>query len=536
MQLIKNASAEKLRGGFYTPEEIASFMLRWAINGDKDLDILEPSCGDGVFLEQIKKGNYIYKSITAIELDPLESKKANKIDLINCKVINGDFHVFFNTTNKTFNAIVGNPPYIRYQYFNRTQQIEAAKIFQRADLKYTKLANSWVSFLVGSSMLLKEMGRMGFVIPAEILQVTYAEQLRKYLAKFFNKINIISFEKLVFKDIQQEVILLLCEKNLSKKHQIEHIELKDASALRKLNISALRSPSKKISHEAHKWTFYFLDQYEIDFIEEIMQSNISLIKDFAKVEVGITTGCNSFFSITKKVMEEFELAEFARPLVGRSVQANGVIFTDTDWKENCNLGAKSYLLVFPEKKLLKKYKGALNYIKRGELNKINSGYKTGIRDDWFVIPSLRVSNALFIRRNNRFPKLIINHAGALTTDTMHRVNIKPGINQNDFASSYYNSLSFAFSEIVGRSYGGGVLELMPKEVESIILPFKKGNSFLLLEIDEMLRKKESISSILSYTNKIILKDGFGFSKQDINIANKIWEKLSSRRLNRAKNV
>lgn len=63
MKLIKNASAEKLRGGFYTPEEIAAFILKWGINGSADYDILEPSCGDGVFLEQLKERNSLFRSI-----------------------------------------------------------------------------------------------------------------------------------------------------------------------------------------------------------------------------------------------------------------------------------------------------------------------------------------------------------------------------------------------------------------------------------------------------------------------------------------
>ena len=41
MNLITEASAEKLRGGFYTPEPIAEFVLRWGINGSNDFDILE---------------------------------------------------------------------------------------------------------------------------------------------------------------------------------------------------------------------------------------------------------------------------------------------------------------------------------------------------------------------------------------------------------------------------------------------------------------------------------------------------------------
>jgi type III secretory pathway component EscV len=74
MKLIEHASADKLRGGFYTPEPIAEFILRWGINGSKNFDILEPSCGDGVFLEQLKKLKSIYNSITAIEFDKIEAE------------------------------------------------------------------------------------------------------------------------------------------------------------------------------------------------------------------------------------------------------------------------------------------------------------------------------------------------------------------------------------------------------------------------------------------------------------------------------
>ena len=67
MKLIKNATAKKLRGGFYTPKSIAAFILKWGINGNAEYEILEPSCGDGVFLEQLKSNNHKFKSITAIE-------------------------------------------------------------------------------------------------------------------------------------------------------------------------------------------------------------------------------------------------------------------------------------------------------------------------------------------------------------------------------------------------------------------------------------------------------------------------------------
>jgi len=536
MKLIEDATAEKLRGGFYTPEQIASFILKWGINGNTECEVLEPSCGDGVFLEQLKENNHKFKSVTAIEFDAIEAEKADKIKLKNKSVIKTDFHLYCNETMQRFDLVVGNPPYIRYQYFDKEQQTEADKIFKKAGLRYSKLTNAWVSFVVGSSLLLKEKGKIGFVIPAELLQVSYAQQLREFLAHFYNKINIISFEKLVFPDIQQEVVLLLCERNGNGSHLIEHLELRDASTLSTLDVNKLKSPTKKIDFKSNKWTYYFLQQEEIDFLENIARERkIPKIGDYAKVEVGITTGANNYFTVRHFTVVFYQLEEFALPMVGRSVQVNSVVFTKKDWQQNQQNEAKSNLLVFPSKERLKGHKGAREYLLYGESIGINKGYKTGIRDDWFVIPSIKLSDALFIRRNNLFPRLILNEASAYTTDTMHRVFIKDTCNKNAFIASFYNSLSLAFSEIVGRSYGGGVLELMPSETEKILLPYRIENADLLATIDKMMREKKSIDDILKITNKQILKDGYGFSDNEIKLANSIWKKLSARRLNRKYN-
>lgn len=535
MQLIKNATEEKLRGGFYTPITIAEFILRWGINGAKNLDILEPSCGDGVFLEVLQNAKLPYNSVTAVELEKVEAKKAQKVNLPNSKVIVADFHDFYHETKERFDLIVGNPPYIRYQYFSVEQQIKAEKIFTKAFLKYSKLTNAWVSFVVGSSLLLKETGKIGFVVPAEILQVSYAKQLREFLSQYFNKINIISFKKLVFPDIQQEIVLLLCEKNKSSLHTIEHLELTDAQSLASVDLYTLKKPAKNIDHISNKWTYYFLEQKEIDLLERISNDlAVPRLGDYADVEVGITTGSNEFFTVSETTVKKYNLQEFAYPLVGRSVQISSPIFTKKDWRENKKAGARVYLLIFPVMENLTKHKGALEYLQEGENLGINKGYKTGIRDEWQIVPSLWIPDCLFIRRNNIFPKLIINKAKAYTTDTMHRVTVKSHTDVKILIASYYNSLSLAFGEISGRSYGGGVLELMPSEVEKIVLPYDSHNGYLLSEIENRFRKGDNISTILDYTNKIILKDGLGLSVKDIKLAHNIWKKLSNRRLNRTR--
>ena len=134
MKLINETTKEKLRGGFYTPNAIAEFILKWGFNGNEENDVLEPSCGDGVFLEEIKNGNYKYKRVTAVEIDPIEAEKTRKISLPKSNIVIADFHEFCLKTDQKFDLVIGNPPYIRYQFFDRKQQQIAGNIFTKAHL------------------------------------------------------------------------------------------------------------------------------------------------------------------------------------------------------------------------------------------------------------------------------------------------------------------------------------------------------------------------------------------------------------------
>lgn len=534
MQLFENATEQKLRGGYYTPPPIAAFLLQWGMSGLLRPDILEPSCGDGVFVEQMQNLNMDFTSFLGVELDAEEANKALSIGLHDTDIQNRDFHEFCLTTNQRFDLVIGNPPFIRYQYYDESLQSLAAKIFQKAHLRYSKLTNAWVTFIIGSTLLLKNRGKIAFVVPADILQVTYAKQLRNFLIKTFNQVNIISFEQLVFDDIQQEVVLLLCEKDGSNSHSIDHIDVRNISALQSLLNGGLHFNAKTVNKDSDKWSYYFLTEEEISFIENLSASNNSHIGDYASVEVGITTGANLYFTVPKSIVDFYGLDDFAKPMVGRSVQVSSLDFTTTDWLKNVNKGSRAHLLVFKSRESIANHAGAKEYIASGEADGINKGYKTSIRDDWFVIPSVKLSDALFLRRNHLFPRLVLNSAQAYTTDTMHRVFFKPNTNHKAFVASYYNSFSFAHAEIVGRNFGGGVLELMPSEVESIFLPYDEDNAAIFDEIDVMLRNGESIDKILDFTDQKILIENCGYSIELVQMGRNIWKKLSSRRLCKGK--
>ena len=241
---------------------------------------------------------------------------------------------------------------------------------------------------------------------------------------------------------------------------------------------------------------------------------------------------NRSFTVPQSVVSMYQLEEYARPMVGRSVQVNSLCFTKRDWKANVASEAKAHLLVFTPDAKENGNEGVKAYLESGEAADIDKGYKTSIRDQWWFIPSIKLSDALFLRRNNLYPKFVLNEAGAYTTDTMHRVFIKEGVNKKAFVASYYNSLSFAFAEILGRNFGGGCLELMPSEVGGIYLPYREENEQTFDTLDRMLRRKASADEILDYTDEIILRQGMGLSEDEVKLARSIWHKIINRRLTR----
>jgi len=57
---------------------------------------------------------------------------------------------------------------------------------------------------------------------------------------------------------------------------------------------------------------------------------------------------------------------------------------------------------------------------------------------------------------------------------------------------------------------------------------------MLSRIDELIRDKTDIEEVLKITNEVILKQHYGLTQKEIDLAHSIWKKLSKRRLNRGK--
>lgn len=144
MNFMKNETAQKLRGGYYTPSALATFLARW-VKEIAPRRILEPSCGDGAFFEAF--GNvdgFQNTTILGFEFNSSEAAKASErarsAGLSAASVRSEDFLEWaidnLANDNSRFDAVVGNPPFVRYQYLPEPFQVRAEQIFQRLALPF----------------------------------------------------------------------------------------------------------------------------------------------------------------------------------------------------------------------------------------------------------------------------------------------------------------------------------------------------------------------------------------------------------------
>lgn len=538
MQLKKNSSEQKLRGAYYTPSDLARMMVRFATQRPYS-SILEPSCGDGVFIDCLfEQGKQEQAPITAVEIEPLEAAKVSEKypDTTQVHVLCEDFFDFYKRQGDSkYDLILGNPPYIRYQYLTEKQRTIQSDILISHGMKANKLINAWVAFLVASVQMLNDKGTIAFVIPAEILQVAYAEDLRLYLANNLDSITLITFRQLVFSDIEQEVLVFIGEKGNGNKG-IRIIEVEDLEDLNKLDVNNYQFQA--LQHVKEKWTKYFVSS-DMEVLQTIRNDKRFIpFSEYGLINVGITTGNNKYFSIDQNTEKEFDLSSVTLPLIGRSSHAHGIYFTEEDWRQNIRAGKRAMLIRFPDKPIEEYPEAHVKYIRYGEENDEHTGYKCSIRDRWYIVPSVWIPDAFFLRRNNLYPKFVLNACGAVSTDTMHRMKFNEGVEADDVLLSYYNSISFAFTEVCGRSYGGGVLEILPGEMGKIMLPkitsgvdqgLKKE---LLSFIDQVVRDDDNIEKALDMVDKRLLVDKLGIPEEMCEQCRTVWKKLQKRRLTR----
>lgn len=526
----------KLRGGYYTPQDVARFICEWAITS-KSVTVLEPSCGDGAFIEAAVNrlsdlgSETPSAQVTGIELYAEEAEKAASKG---GSIVSGDF--FSQCKNgigsKRYDAIVGNPPFIRYQDFEEEFRTVAFDIMRDLGFSPNRLTNIWLPFLVVCCHLLNDNGRLGMVIPAELFQVKYAAETRRFLLDEFASVTVVTFSELLFDGAQQEVVLLLLERDASNGESgVRILEEKNSETLSRLRPEIIRSvPPKRKLPDSMKWQAYYLDDRVLELVSELNRHHrVRAASELFDVNVGVVSGQNSFFVIDQETASRHCIQNACVPIISRSFQLDGLTLTERDFERQLELQRK-VLLFLPDGELTDE---EVEYVKFGETERYNANYKCRIRTPWYKVPTSWKPDAFFYRQVGSFPRIVINEKGAYVTDTLHKVRFADGVDGDKVVIAFNNSLTFLMSELMGRSYGGGVLTFEPSEARSLPIPFGPDISLDFSKADSLARAGK-MDELIEYVDGVVLSGYLGLPQEDIAIIHEGWLTLRNRRLARKK--
>jgi len=455
----------KMFAQFFTPESIAKFMCNWVMQGKLKSKILEPAYGLGIFSRIIAQSKT--STIDAYEID---SKIFSFAVPERPKVVNLRNEDYFNSDwDSKYDAIVCNPPYLKFHDYNNSSYIP--DINRHLGICLSGFTNLYTLFLLKSIAQLQRGGRLAYIIPSEFLNSDYGAEVKRALIKSNTSIHviIIDFTKCAFDDALTTACILLCENR--KSDTIRFSTLTDLNRLDDCLDSYMEYNIKNLDADI-KWKAYYEDGNSFKYQHLVPFSN------FAKVSRGIATGANDYFTFKQSKIEKFNIPkECLMPCICKAPDASKTFFTLTDFEALANSNKTVYL-----------FNGCVNsyhpdvirYITLGEQTGINNRYLTASRTPWYSIekrPPAPIWVSVFNRNGLRFVR---NEANIYNLTTFHCIYPKVTIDTDVLFAYLITDVAKEIFLDNSRQYGNGLVKFEPNDLNK-----GKVADLSLLSIDEI---------------------------------------------------
>lgn len=494
LKTVDRISADKLRGGFYSPAKLVHTCLDRvaALTHTRDfLRIIEPSAGDGAFVRGLIEHRLAHSvgEVTAVEINAQEAAKCQaSLDSapFGGKVIAGSVLNGARSQLEDYDIAIGNPPFVRFQFLTEEDRVGALDIARDSGLTFAGVSNLWIPILFAALTRLRTGGAFAFIVPAECFTGISARSVRTWLIQNVESLQADLFPPGSFPDVLQEVVVL--SGRLNPPPKLRHIA--PLRVVEHIGVAPL-SWTHNVDESAPTWTRYLLSPPQLTALYDLIAvPGFHPLSEVARLSVSTVTGANDYFSVGDDVLERHSLAAWSLPLLPRIRHAAGLTFSKEDHDKLAELDCARWLLSFAQDLPSPEHSPrACSYLHLGEGLGLPRRYKCRIRDPWYRVPVVQPGSLLLSKRSHKYPRLIMNSAAVVTTDTIYQGRmIQPFKGrEDDLVAGFHNTATLLTAEIEGRSFGGGVLELVPTEIGRVSVPLLPGFGKSLQYMDELAR-------------------------------------------------
>lgn len=460
--LPRAAEGAKEKGAYYTPDTVVRSLINWVVRSADDR-LLDPSCGDGRFIE-------LHHKSVGIEQDSSASTTA-RLRAPGALIHEGDFFTWAASTDDRFDCAAGNPPFIRYQRFKGDVRKRALSLCEKLGVKFSALSSSWPLFLVSTANLLQAGGRLAFVVPAEIGHAPYSAPLIEYLAENFQHLQIVAVRKKIFPELSEDCWLLFAE---GKGGSTSHVAL---TVLESFEFSEAPPPiSAFVDLDAwrNQWNKRFRPFLLPSSIRNIYESIVLdpesvRFGDIAQINIGYVSGANDFFHLRPSEVANLGIPrEFLQTTVRNTralppSQLNGSVV-----KRWLREDRQTLLLRIRKDQDLPR--AVCDYLDTSRAKDAANAYKCRTRNPWYVVPDVKIPNFFLSYMSGRNVSLVRNSAECACTNSLHTVLLKNRSAQSRIQMAQRSPLFQLSCEVEGHPLGGGMLKLEPREASNIVIP------------------------------------------------------------------